>query len=121
MWRRICPRGNGSAHERRRRRDVALAAIASLVLALAIGLSSTPGSARIGATCSPATDTCGADEFCEVSDGACAKSGSQGHCVAVSQVCAMLYQPVCGCNGQTFSNDCERRRAKVSKRKDGGC
>lgn len=32
-----------------------------------------------------------------------------------------MWQPVCGCNGKTYGNDCERRMAGMSKRSDGEC
>jgi hypothetical protein len=44
-----------------------------------------------------------------------------GTCVVKPQVCGDVYHPVCGCNGTTYSNDCERQVAGVSKNFDGAC
>ena len=35
--------------------------------------------------------------------------------------CITSVQPVCGCNGRTYNNDCERQVAGVSKKSDGAC
>ncbi len=36
-------------------------------------------------------------------------------------VCIMIYKPVCGCNGVTYSNDCVARSNGVMKFTEGEC
>jgi hypothetical protein len=91
-----------------------------LAFAVIVGLLSTAASARVGDACS-GNAGCGGNEFCQFPTGVCSSADKTGHCAAAPDICAMVYQPVCGCNGQTFSNDCARRQAKVSKKHDGGC
>jgi hypothetical protein len=59
--------------------------------------------------------------FCEFGGGTCGTFDRGGTCARVPRFCNFLYKPVCGCNGKTYSNDCVRERAKVSKRHDGRC
>ena len=65
--------------------------------------------------------TCSAGEFCEFLPGACTIQGLTGVCTPMNQTCPTLAQPVCGCNGVTYLNDCQRRRAGVSAAHSGPC
>ena len=53
--------------------------------------------------------------------GLCDSPNATGTCVATPGMCGDIYQPVCGCDGMTYPNDCERQIARVSKRSDGSC
>jgi hypothetical protein len=62
---------------------------------------------------------CDAGLWCQMPPGQCAERA--GTCAKAPEICSQIFRPVCGCNGQTFSNDCERQVAKVSKAHDGSC
>lgn len=64
---------------------------------------------------------CATGEYCDLGTGACAIADAAGVCETKPSVCPMLVAPVCGCDGQTYSNACEAAMAGVSIDRDGTC
>ena len=64
---------------------------------------------------------CRAGEFCQNPTGQCFAPPVGGTCTRVPTQCIALSQPVCGCDGRTYRNNCLRQQAKVSLARIGPC
>jgi hypothetical protein len=87
-------------------------------------------SVRANGACEPVSELCGGirglhcgdrSDFCDWPAGNCQSADMQGVCRDVGDACPDLWDPVCGCNGQTYPNNCARINAQVQKAREGAC
>lgn len=62
-------------------------------------------------------DACRDTEYCKVES--CGDSG--GTCTKLAGACDAVYEPVCGCDGETYGNDCYAAAQGVNVASQGAC
>jgi len=65
-------------------------------------------------------DDCGANQFCKKTEDVCAE-GASGICTNRPAACPTVIEPVCGCDGNDYSNACAANAAGTGVLNSGEC
>lgn len=66
--------------------------------------------------------SCAEGLFCEYPESsACGETDGPGTCAVAPDACIEIFQPVCGCDGETYANACLASAAEASVRHTGAC
>jgi hypothetical protein len=97
--------------------------IAALIIVLGVAFGSAGASAaNLDEACGGKDQiTCNSALWCQKGGGQCAAADAPGKCDKAPSFCMRVSRPVCGCNGKTYANDCERQRVKVQLDHVGAC
>ena len=103
--------------------NVGRRAAATLVVVVGIGLNlSAAVAANLDEACGgPGGITCNSALWCRLPDGQCSVADAAGTCAKTPDFCMRVSRPVCACNGKTYPNECELRKAKAQLDHAGPC
>ena len=92
------------------------------MLGMAVGPGRT-NAANLGEACGGAANiTCNSALWCQkTTAGQCKTADAAGQCDKAPAFCMQIHRPVCGCNGKTYANDCERQKVRVQLDYIGAC
>jgi len=87
----------------------------------ASGRGERPTAEEVGFCGGIAGIACADGKYCAYPDGSCGAGDQPGRCRPRPDVCTMDVDPVCGCDGRTYSNACKAALAGVSVRSAAPC
>jgi hypothetical protein len=100
----------------------ALIVISGIASGSAWAASASPNTANLDEACGgPNHITCNSALYCQLPAGQCSAPDTAGVCAKAPDFCMRVSRPVCGCNGKTYPNECEARKAKVAIDTTGAC
>lgn len=64
---------------------------------------------------------CPSGQYCLFTLGSCGAADEMGKCMPKPAMCPLVYKPVCGCDNNTYNNECEAAMSGVSVWSEGTC
>jgi hypothetical protein len=116
-------REEGKGVQRAAMRTIAL--IGAILILTLPEMTGNASAARVGQTCGGILGVkCDQGLWCDERPGKCGANHAFGKCIEVpGDVCQVekVVGPVCGCDGNTYSNNCERQSVMVGLKSIGRC